>query len=128
MQEALICLWLLQQKQPGQTVSWYLQGCRFHLLNQLAAGRSLDARKRERSRLSFCSRADAEAFLTRWETETAVMPEFGCSEIVSLLSQRLTDGERQVLQELALGLGAREIARKLGVSHQMVVKRRKRIA
>jgi len=43
MQEGLIRLWTLEEQQPGQSLSWYLQGCRFHLLNQLAAGRSLDS-------------------------------------------------------------------------------------
>jgi DNA-binding CsgD family transcriptional regulator len=128
MQEGLIRLWTLEEQQPGQSLSWYLQGCRFHLLNQLAAGRSLDARKRERGRLSFCSRADQSWFFDRWEVENAVMPEINAVDIFSILLPRLTAREREVFHYLASGHGTREIARILGVSHQAVTKRRQNIA
>ena len=31
MQEALVHLWLTEARRPGQTRSWYLQSCKFHL-------------------------------------------------------------------------------------------------
>ena len=128
MQEGLIRLWTLEEQQPGQSLSWYLQGCRFHLLNQLAAGRSLDSRKRERGRLSFCSRADQRWFFDRWEAENAIMPEISAADILTILLPRLTEREREVFHYLASGHGTREIARILGVSHQAVAKRRQHIA
>ena len=41
MQEALVHLWLLEERRPGQRQSWYLQSCKFHLQNYIAAGRSV---------------------------------------------------------------------------------------
>src|SRR5262245_40962515 len=46
MQEGLIHLWRIQERRPGQTRSWYLQNCRFHLLHYLMEGRSVDSLKR----------------------------------------------------------------------------------
>src|SRR6266404_3118644 len=48
LQEALIHLWLTETRRPGQTESWYLQSCKFHLLHYLASGRSVDCTKRAR--------------------------------------------------------------------------------
>ena len=31
MQEALVQLWLLEERRSGQRQSWYLQSCKFHL-------------------------------------------------------------------------------------------------
>src|SRR5260221_971754 len=45
-QEALIHLWLMEARRPGQTKSWYLQSSKFHLLHFLASGRSVDCPKR----------------------------------------------------------------------------------
>src|SRR5215831_16288917 len=50
MQEALLHLWRSEQERPGQTTSWYLQGCRFRLQHYLGAGRSLDSTKRRLNR------------------------------------------------------------------------------
>src|ERR1051325_11067403 len=46
MQEALIHLWQAERDRPGQSTSWYLQGCRFRLRHYLAAGKSVDSAKR----------------------------------------------------------------------------------
>lgn len=128
MQEALIWLWLTEEQRPGQTLSWYLQGCHFHLLNHLSAGRSLDSGKRLPWRISFPPNGDYPVDIKRWETQTAVWPQPSARELMLLLDQWLTPAERDTLHWLAEGYGAREVARKLGVSHQAVVKRRKRIA
>src|SRR5260221_11411582 len=48
LQEALIHLWLMEVRRPGQTRSWYLQSSKFHLLHFLASGRSVDCAKRAR--------------------------------------------------------------------------------
>ena len=49
--EALIHLWLTEARRPGQTKSWYLQSCKYHLLHYLASGRSVDSGKRRASQL-----------------------------------------------------------------------------
>ena len=46
MQECLFHLWKIEREKPGQTRSWYLQSCRFHLQHYLTSGRSLDSHKR----------------------------------------------------------------------------------
>src|SRR2546427_3728704 len=59
MQEALVHLWLLEERRPGQRQSWYLQSCKFHLQNYITAGRSVDSPKR-RSRKNAFNRDDYE--------------------------------------------------------------------
>src|SRR3989442_13278061 len=53
LQEALIHLWITEIGRPGQTRSWYLQSCKYHLLHYLAAGRSVDSAKRRGGQLQF---------------------------------------------------------------------------
>src|SRR6266516_7608350 len=53
LQEALIHLWMIEARRPGQTRSWYLQSCKFHLLHYLASGRSVDSNKRGRGHAHF---------------------------------------------------------------------------
>jgi len=129
MQEGLIWLWLLEEQNPGQSPSWYLQGCSFHLRNSLLAGRSLDARKRERLRLSFFPNGgNPGAWLERWETETAILPTVSATELMSLLEPRLDLMDRRILRFLSEGFGVCDIAEKIRLSHQAVVKRRRKIA
>jgi len=127
VQEGLVWLWLIEDQNPGQTRSWYLQSSLFHLRKHLAAGRSLDSHKREKWRVS-SSDTNYQSLLEQWEHETAVRPEAAAGDLIAVLEQRLTQAEKQTLQFLAEGLGPREIARHLGVSHQAIVKRRRRIA
>src|SRR5689334_13988341 len=51
LQEATVHLWLTETRRPGQTRSWYLQSCRFHLQHYLNFGRSIDSAKRWRDQL-----------------------------------------------------------------------------
>src|SRR6185436_4097236 len=51
LQEAMVHLWLTETRRPGQTRSWYLQSCRFHLQHYLNCGRSIDSAKRWRDQL-----------------------------------------------------------------------------
>src|ERR1051326_6383910 len=68
IQEGLIHLWLAQRQRPGQSTSWYLQGCRFHLQHCLGAGRSVDSHKRRGQRVSEEVNADALSDLSAPET------------------------------------------------------------
>src|SRR5438093_4533372 len=53
LQTALIHLWLIEERRPGQTPSWYLQSCKYHLRNCLSVGRSIDSHKRRNGRVWF---------------------------------------------------------------------------
>lgn len=122
-QEALIHFWVTQEQRPGQSLSWYLQSCRFHLLNHLNRGGSLDSLKR---RHAGCPLSDVD--------EPADMsssaPDYNVStnDIIEVLSDRLTPRDREILRYLSDGFGVREIAQKLELSHQAVSKRRRKIA
>src|SRR5436190_17355315 len=60
LQEAMIHLWLTETRRPGQTRSWYLQSCRFHLQHYLNCGRSIDSAKRWRDQLPLNEHWDEE--------------------------------------------------------------------
>src|SRR5690348_2046524 len=60
LQEALVHLWLIQTQRPGQTRSWYLQSCKFHLQHYLASGRSVDSAKRRSGQLLSSPASDEE--------------------------------------------------------------------
>jgi DNA-directed RNA polymerase specialized sigma24 family protein len=129
MQEALIHLWFREQSCPGQRPSWYLQSCRFHLRNYLRGGRSLDSPRHFRLRRPV-PKADEEP-IDAWHDSvsgTSILNQICAREMCSLLSQRLAPLERQILAGMSDGLGLREIAHRLGVSHTYVVKHRRRIA
>lgn len=128
MQEALICLWRLEQARPGQSACWYLQGCRFHLQNYLRRGRSLDSAKRSWSQiLEREPKADASA-LPEERAEEYGWDELSARDIVSVLSRRLRrPAERLALMGLADGMSAREIAGRMRVSHTVVNRYRQTI-
>lgn len=130
LQEALIHLWLSEARRPGQTRSWYLQSCKYHLLHYLASGRSVDSTKRRASRLTVSPDFDAE---TESQTDdmdsgNSVLNHVSARDIISLLSPCLQPREKDVLDCFAEGLGPREIGRKLKMSHTMVIKHRRKIA
>src|SRR6266567_6624725 len=49
-QEALICLWCTEEKSPGWSEKAYFKRCRFHVIDFLRRGRSIDAVKRRHNR------------------------------------------------------------------------------
>src|SRR5580765_967359 len=53
LQEALVHLWLIETRRSGQTTSWYLQSCRFHLQHCLSSGRSVDSAKHRGQQVGF---------------------------------------------------------------------------
>ena len=125
LQEALIHLWLIETRRPGQTISWYLQSCRFHLQHYLSSGRSIDSAKRR------AGQVDPQDPLDTEETETSedlLFSEVSTRDLIELLSQHLSPQEKAVLDCLAEGLGPREIGRRLQISHTMARKHRFRIA
>ena len=129
MQEALIHLWQVQEQNPGQTKNWYLQNCRYRLLHYLALGRSVDSPKRRASQVHpSVHDENEEDWLDRFQGSDTVLEDVSARDILSSLSKVLTPREIAVLQWLAEGLGTREIGKRLGISHPMVIKLRRKIA
>jgi DNA-binding NarL/FixJ family response regulator len=58
----------------------------------------------------------------------AMQSDISARDLVEVLSSKLPAQSRAVLECLADGLGAREVGRKLKLSHTMVIKHRRRIA
>jgi len=129
LQEALIHLWLTETRRPGQTKSWYLQSCKYHLLHYLASGRSVDSGKRRAGQLQTAGDFDEwDAVPEEADSGNSVLTWVCARDIISLLSRQLLPHEKAVLHCFADGLGPREIGRKLKMSHTMVIKHRRKIA
>ena len=129
MQEALIHLWQVQEQNPGQTKNWYLQNCRYHLLHYLAIGRSVDSPKRRASQVHPVDHEDGQDdLLDRFEGSDTVLEDVSARDILDSLAKWLSPREMMILQWLAEGLATREIARRIGISHPMVIKYRRKIA
>jgi DNA-directed RNA polymerase specialized sigma24 family protein len=125
-QEALVHLWLLEERRPGQRPSWYLQSCKYHLQNYLMSGRSIDSRKRKSGRVTYPDNEMQEFVFV--DNHGDVVGPISARDILTLLSGQLSPFERQVLDCLSEGLGAREIAKRLDVTHPTIIKYRRRIA
>jgi RNA polymerase sigma factor (sigma-70 family) len=129
LQEAMVHLWLTETRRPGQTRSWYLQSCRFHLQHYLNSGRSIDSAKRWRDQLPLMEHsAEEESGGEVGDSGNSVLTSVSAREIMSLLAPLLTPQEQAVLNCLADGLGPREIGRKMNLSHTMVIRHRRKIA
>jgi DNA-directed RNA polymerase specialized sigma24 family protein len=129
LQEALIHIWMTEVGRPGQTRSWYLQSCKYHLLHYLAAGRSVDSGKRRAGQLQFVDVPDgANDGGSDPDSGDSVLGCVSARDIIALLWPHLKPQERAVLECFADGLRLREIGRKLGVSHTLIVRHRRKIA
>jgi DNA-directed RNA polymerase specialized sigma24 family protein len=129
LQEAAVHLWLTESRRPGQTTSWYLQSCKFHLQHYLASGRSVDSAKRRGGQLQFASESEeGEGIPEQGDSGNSVLTSVSARELIALLSRHVSSQERAVLECLAEGLGPREIGRELNMSHTMVIKHRRNIA
>src|SRR5215470_9719244 len=90
LQEALIHLWLTETRRPGQTKSWYLQSCKYHLLHYLASGRSVDSAKRRGGQLEVSmDLEDREMLLERPDHGDSVFTWVSARDIISLLTPQL---------------------------------------
>ena len=128
MQEAIVHFWKTECARPGQTLSWYLQSCAFHLQHYLACGRSVDSLKRRRWRVDLPTEEELNAWMTVPNAELNVVSQVQHRELLQQLSGRLTPRERAILRHLAEGLGPREIADRLKLSHPTAIRGRRRIA
>jgi len=130
LQEALIHLWLIETRRSGQTTSWYLQSCRFHLQHYLSSGRSVDSAKHRGQQVEFQNGFQADKTEDNHISgiEDLLLSEVSARDLIGLLSQYLSNDERAVLNCLTEGLGPREIGRRLKMSHTMALRHRSKIA
>ena len=128
MQEALSHWWNIERERPGQTLSWYLQSCSFHLRHCLDRGRSVDSSKRRSLQIELPEDEEVWDGLVCAPDEISVLAQVQTREIIDLLSRYLAPREQAILQSLGQGLGLREIGRRLNLSHPTVVKCRRKMA
>src|ERR1051325_11088298 len=96
LQEAMVHLWLTETRRPGQTRSWYLQSCRFHLQHYLNSGRSIDSAKRWRDQLPLIEYAgDEDGVSEVGDSGNSVFTSVSAREIISLLAPLLTPHEQE---------------------------------
>src|ERR1041385_4868343 len=102
MQEALIHLWQAERDRPGQSTSWYLQGCRFRLRHYLAAGKSVDSAKRRGSQMiTFGDDQESTEFFEELHAASHEFDEACTRDLLFALSLSLRPRERAVLACLA---------------------------
>jgi RNA polymerase sigma factor (sigma-70 family) len=128
MQEAMLHFWKAECERPGQTLSWYLQSCYFHLRHCLRSGRSIDSSRRRSLQVELPKDEDLGDCLECAPVEQSIVAEVEVRESIRLLRHRLSPRERAILLCLAEGLRPREIARHLLLSHPTVNKCRRKIA
>src|SRR5437667_384160 len=110
LQEATVHLWLIETRRPGQTRSWYLQSCRFHLQHYLNCGRSIDSAKRWRDQLPLNEHSDDEETSSEeMDSGHSAVTRVSAREIMAMLAPHLSNMEQAVRACLADGLAAREI-------------------
>jgi RNA polymerase sigma factor (sigma-70 family) len=129
LQEALIHLWRQETNRPGQSQSWYVQNCRFYLLNFLRYERRIYSLTHAPSVCHLPE--DSEESDDEDEFAPSIDPTLSCvcsDDIVELLSHRLPLLDRRILSFLADGFSVDDIALQLCLSHQAVSKHRKKIA
>ncbi len=132
LQEMFIHLVRVQVELPARTPSWYIKSCEFHARNYLKHGRSVDSLKRARNLIPFGQVSDDAdgkiLFLLDPADPIDLHSELVTQDIVNLIMLRLTDTQQRIFFFLIHGLGVREIARELGITHPAVIKHRKKIA
>jgi DNA-directed RNA polymerase specialized sigma24 family protein len=128
-QEALVHLWLTEKENPGHTLSWYLQSCRFHIQHLLDSGRSLDSPKRRHLGCQItCDPAQDSALDQVFRLDANTHEHVDVQDLLAKLRGCLKPKDRLVLYLLADGYGIREIADALGLTHPAILKRVNRIA
>ena len=129
VQESLVHLWKVEREKPGQSKSWYLQSCRFHLQHWLASGRSLDSPKRAQTdKRIVLDENDSEAALPEYHTNGEVFEVVSFRDVVSTLAEHLKPRQQIVLCALAGGFSVSEIVSRFGISRPTVLKDRRKIA
>jgi DNA-binding NarL/FixJ family response regulator len=119
----------LELSEPNQKRTYYVKGCKNHMLNWLAQGTSVDSLKRRHNGrdawdMEQCSSWMPEGLVAKEDVLAAVCAK----DLIAVVSKRLTPRDRLILEALAKGYGEGEIAEQMGISRQAVFKRRQKIA
>jgi RNA polymerase sigma factor (sigma-70 family) len=132
LQEMFIHLIRVEVETPGHTPSWYIKSCEFHARNCLKHGRSVDSLKRSRNLILLGQTSeDADGYVFSVSDVADPLDAFGevmTNDIIELVVPQLSEIQREILYLLMKGLGVRQIARELGVTHPAVIKHRRKIA
>jgi DNA-directed RNA polymerase specialized sigma24 family protein len=132
MQEMFLHLVQVEADRPGQTLSWYLQGCQFRARDYLDRGRSINSIKRGNNLVPLDQGDDdGDGSLGAWPEAPDPIDlhnELITRDIVDLLVPQLTVMQQQILFLLMHGFGVCEVAREFRVSHPAIVRHRKGIA
>jgi len=132
LQEMFIHLVRVEVELPGHTPSWYIKSCEFHARNCLKHGRSVDSLKRARNLVPL-GQTDNDADEHVFCMVDAIDPldafaELMTNDVVRLVAPHLSEAQQKTLFLLLKGMGVREIARELGITHPAVIKHRRKIA
>jgi DNA-directed RNA polymerase specialized sigma24 family protein len=123
LQEALLCYWQAEVSHPGQTADWYLRRCRFWIFDYLGKGRSVDSPKH---RASTCLDENPGVFALGAPED--ILQGICERDLFEQLMRRLGPAGQRVLPLLRQGLGVREAARELRLSHVAILAQRRHIA
>ena len=117
------------QDDPNQTASWYTQSCRYHALDYLKAGRSVDSKLREGVEILPIWHQQPDGMLEPLPvlSETDFESEIIGSGLVAALKQALTEKQGKILDFLLQGYTEKEIGAAEGVSRQSIHQQRVRI-
>jgi RNA polymerase sigma factor (sigma-70 family) len=129
-QEALIHLWKLEKRRPGQKLSWYLRSCYLHLKDSLKAGRSLDSARHRAGRVDPPSGQDGDdgiEALPLWARDD-IVSDVCWREKISILMAHLKPREQTILELSLKGHLEEEIAKGVGISQPAVSQAIERIA
>src|SRR6266567_404150 len=128
LQEARIWLWKVEAGSPSKSQSWYIESCRLYLLNFQRAGRSIDSHKRREHCCQIPGGLEGDnPALEDLAPGADLFTQVCAREIVQQLLPRLKPRTGTILLLLDAGLNTVEIADKMGISHQMVSKLRRKI-
>ncbi len=132
-QEALFHLWRRQQERLGQTLSWYVQSCEFHVKDTLEAGRSIDSAKRQGNRVEPPPGPEDEDGEDGIEALAPPAPDDVVSQVclreeIPRLMSALEPRERTILTLHLDEYTTREIAERIGIDHMIVLRALHRIA
>jgi hypothetical protein len=129
-QEGQIHFWETETQQPGKTLSWYCEACRFYLRHEADRGRSVDSPKRRHlgCPLDLSNSAD-ELQADELPSGDATPFEYVCAlDMLQQLASRLDWPAQRILSLLLQGHTVRGAGALAGLSHPAVLKQRKRIA
>jgi len=131
LQEALEHFLREQAAHPDEKLAWYVENCRYYLLNWLNLGRSVDSYKRRHGQL-LPDEQSGPADLPPWLENKA-----GCDDslrstvfardAMALLLSDLPCNEQVILLLLVADQGVNSIARRFHHSHSWVLEHRRHI-